>query len=214
MKIFVFSGLGADKRAFTAIDFSGYEVKHMDWIDPLPKEKLEDYVIRLAETHHLPKSGAAVIGVSFGGMCICELAKSYTFQKIVLISTAKSKNELPQDGFWSFLAPLANLIPGKMLTKPNSLLFKTFGVTEQKDKDLLANIIRDTDPKFLKWAMGAIRHWENITEPKEFFHVHGTEDRVVPFKNVKQVIPIMDGGHFMVLNRGDEISQLIRSYLD
>ncbi|MBE8713295.1 alpha/beta fold hydrolase [Sphingobacterium hungaricum] len=214
MKLYVFSGLGADKRAFSAIDFSGYEVIHMDWISPEPKEAMEDYVIRLAEAHQLPKSGATVIGVSFGGMCISELAKTYSFEKIIFLSSAKSKNELPQDGFWSFLAPLTNLIPGKLLTKPNSMIYKAFGVTEQKDKDLLAEIIRDTDPKFLKWAMKAIRNWENTVEPSEFLHVHGTEDRVIPFANVKQVVPVMGGGHFMVLNRGEEISQFIRGYLD
>ncbi len=36
-KIYIFSGLGVDKRVFHKIDFSNLNAVFVDWIDPLKK---------------------------------------------------------------------------------------------------------------------------------------------------------------------------------
>lgn len=43
-KIYIFSGLGVDKRVFDKIDFSRLNVVFVDWIDPLKNETFESYV--------------------------------------------------------------------------------------------------------------------------------------------------------------------------
>ena len=40
-KIYIFSGLGVDKRVFHKIDFSNLNAVFVDWIDPLKKESFE-----------------------------------------------------------------------------------------------------------------------------------------------------------------------------
>ncbi|WP_333853837.1 hypothetical protein [Epilithonimonas sp.] len=40
-KIYVFSGLGVDKRVFDNIDFGTLDVEFIDWIEPLENESLE-----------------------------------------------------------------------------------------------------------------------------------------------------------------------------
>ena len=91
--VYVFSGLGADERVFHKIDFSGYDVHFIKWITPQKNESIESYALRL--TSQITKPLPVLIGLSFGGMMAVEVAKHIATEKIILISSAKSKNEIP-----------------------------------------------------------------------------------------------------------------------
>lgn len=211
--IYAFSGLGADKRVFSFLDLTGFQIVFVEWLRPLDHEDLKSYVIRLATYYQIPKSGAIVIGVSFGGMCIAELSKYYDFKKTILISSAKTKNELPKSYLFAKLFPLQKIIPNHLIAQPNQLLYWLFGVKNQKDKILLASIIKETDPIFLKWAINQIVKWKNITIPVNCLHLHGDKDRIIPIFNVDYSIKIKEGGHMMIINKSMEISFHIRNFL-
>ncbi|TJZ50874.1 alpha/beta hydrolase [Sphingobacterium olei] len=212
-QVFAFSGLGADKRVFQQLDFSDMEVIHIKWLQPREEEYLGSYVHRLAEHYHIPKHGATVIGLSFGGICVSELAKTYDFEKIVLLSSAKTKMELPKSYALTSLLSLHKLIPETQLTKPNALLDWLFGVSSTHDRETLADIIQDTDVKFLKWAIHRIANWKNTVVPTSCLHIHGDKDRIIPIRNVDYSIKIKGGGHFMTLNKAEEISFHVRNYI-
>lgn len=212
-KVYAFSGLGADYRAFQNLDFAGMELVHMDWIPARTYEYLESYVLRLAQHHQIPKQGATVIGISFGGICIAELAKFYDFEKIVLLSAAKTKYELPNSLAVKGLYGLQKLIPKSQLIKPSFMLNWLFGVSNPVDKALLAAILADTDPKFLKWAIQQIVDWDNTSVPPNCLHIHGDQDRIIPIGNVDYSIKIKGAGHLMALSKGKEISFHIRNFL-
>ena len=89
--VYVFSGLGADERVFHKIDFSSYDVHFIKWITPKKNESIESYALRL--TLQITKPLPVLIGLSFGGMMAVEVAKHIATEKIVLISSAKSKNK-------------------------------------------------------------------------------------------------------------------------
>ncbi len=212
--IYVFSGLGADRRVFSKIDFSGFQVVYIDWLKPRPSEALESYVFRLAEHYHIPKQGAIVLGVSFGGMCIAELSKYYDFKKTVLISSAKTKDELPKVlGVSKFLS-LHKLLPdGNGKYTPHILLHWIFGVKTDDEKKLLDDIIKTTDPDFQKWAVDKIVNWTNTHVPVNCLHIHGDKDRLIPIQNVDYTIRIKGAGHFMIWNKAAELSFHIRNFL-
>ena len=71
-ELFLFSGLGADKRVYEYLDLSAYKVNHVDWIDPLPNESIEEYAGRLSGK--IGKNNPILAGVSFGGMVAIEIA--------------------------------------------------------------------------------------------------------------------------------------------
>lgn len=211
--VYAFSGLGADKRAFEKLDLTGLNIIHLEWITPDRNESLESYSARLADYYTIPKRGAKVIGLSFGGMCVSELAKAYDFEKVILISTAKTKYELPRSYRLSKFLPLYKLIPEKQLTKPNAFLNWLFMAQSKAEKQILCEIIKDTNPLFLKWALHSIIHWQNTIIPKNYLHIHGDKDRIIPIANVDYTIAVKNGGHLMVLNHADELSAYIRRFL-
>jgi pimeloyl-ACP methyl ester carboxylesterase len=210
-QIYLFSGLGADERVFQLIDFSGFEIAHVQWIKPHVHETLENYVQRLSEK--ITSTRPTFIGVSFGGIVALEMAKLIETEKIIIISSVKTHVEIPF--CFRLLAPLKlhRIIPDKFFKKPNSTNYKLFGCENKQSKDLLNEILHDTDPRFLKWAIDEIMRWKNEYVPKNLIHIHGTADKIFPHSSIKCDIRIENGGHFMVFDKAREITEVLRPLL-
>src|SRR5689334_2348901 len=93
MEVFFLSGLGADKTVFQFLDFSAYKPIFIDWIPPKKNESLRDYAFRVKEK--FLHDHAMIVGLSFGGMLATEIAKLFPSSKAILISSSKTKSELP-----------------------------------------------------------------------------------------------------------------------
>jgi pimeloyl-ACP methyl ester carboxylesterase len=210
-KIFLFSGLGADYRAFQNLNLPGYDLVYINWIDPQHAETMAHYASRIKDQITTPEP--IIIGLSFGGMIAVELAKQMPVKKLVLISSAKTKDDLAAGSSFFFKWKLYKIIPGAFLKQSNFIVNNMFGTTNEKDKRILSEILEDSDPKFFRWAMDNIVHWKNETIPPHLIHIHGTADKIIPYAAVKADYSIEGGGHLMVLNRADTISNIILNYL-
>lgn len=206
--IYLLSGLGADKRVYDFIDLSGHKLTHIDWIAPLNNEPLGDYAKRLAKQIH--STHPILIGVSFGGMMAIELAKLIETEKIILISSAKTKFDIPFYFRFTGWLKLHKLAQTALLKKVNWLTYWIFGAESEIERKLLKQIIQDTDPKFLTWAIDKIVTWKNevISNVK---HIHGTRDRLLLLQTAD--FKINNGGHLMIVNKGEEISDVIRKII-
>ena len=91
--IYIFSGLGADERVFNKINFGNKKVVYIKWILPTKDENLGHYAFRISNQIQTYKP--LLIGLSFGGMMAIEVAKHIDTEKIILISSAKTKYEIP-----------------------------------------------------------------------------------------------------------------------
>ena len=212
--IYVFSGLGTDHRVFERIDLSGFNIVHVKWLVPRQEEAFESYVFRLADHYNIPKQGAIVMGVSFGGICISELSKYYDFSKTILISSAKTRDELPKLLSVSKFLSLHKFLPAAANSKASlKIAHWLFGVDQVEDKALLDQILKDTSPDFLRWAIDKIVNWENKTVPVNCLHIHGDKDHIIPIQHVDYTIRIRGGGHFMIWTKAAEISFSIRNFL-
>jgi esterase/lipase len=92
-EIYIFSGLGADERVFINLDFSDYKYHFINWIPPLSNESIEGYAKRISNQINTPNP--IIIGLSFGGMISIEIAKQMNTHKVILISSAKTSNDIP-----------------------------------------------------------------------------------------------------------------------
>lgn len=206
--IYLFSGIGADHRAFQYLDFSGYQVTSIKWLPNEKYETIAHYAKRLLP--QIVDQRPILIGLSFGGIMAAEVAKLIDIEKLIIIASVKTRHELPPAVTNPF-CPFYKILPGGLLTRPNIVINSLFGVQSKSDKKLLADILHDTDPVFLKWALHQIRTWRNEAIHSNTVHIHGTADRLFQFKYVRDVIPVDGGGHFMTVNKAEEISTLIRT---
>lgn len=208
-EVYLLSGLGADKKVFEFIDLSGFHVNHVDWIDPLDKETIEHYAKRLLE--QIKTTKPILIGVSFGGMVAIEIVKQIETEKVILISSAKTKLDIPFYFRLVGLLRINRIIPTKVFKTINSLTYWFFGVKTKREKELLRSIIQETDIEFLSWAIDKIVNWKNTTTLSNLIHIHGTNDKILPVG--KADYKIHGGGHLMVVSKDEELSEVIQKTL-
>lgn len=220
-KIYFISGLGADERVFRFLSLKAVQKTVLPWLPPGLKSKtklarysLEEYARALATLIKNPKE-SVLIGVSFGGIVAGELARLLCFKKVIILSSVKSRKELgPLIRFAAFTR-LYKLIPPQLYRHYNFLVSWLFSVSDEKEKQLLRQIIRDTDPEFAQWAIRQIMNWKPpVPFPlKDIIHIHGTADRIFPVKRITNPLCIKGGGHFMVVSHAKEVSRLMNRKL-
>jgi pimeloyl-ACP methyl ester carboxylesterase len=209
--IYLFSGLGADERVFKYLEFPGYHVVHVKWIAPVRNEPIAEYAKRLLQQIHTDRP--ILIGLSFGGIMAIEVSKLIETEKLIIIASVKTRNELP---FYFRLAkylPLYKMIPSSLMKYPNRMSNWFFGAESKEDREILATILKDTDPVFLKWAINTIVNWDNRELIKQLLHIQGDADHVLPARFVRANIIIDGGGHLMTLNKAEELNVVINRSL-
>ena len=210
-EIYIFSGLGADERVFQRLDFSSFSPIFIKWEVPCGGETIEEYTSRLL--CQIKTTKPILVGVSFGGIIAVEIAKQIEIGKLILISSAKTKDEIPFYYRFAGKLKLHKLLPARHLKNTNSITDWLFGTSSEFDRQLLNQILADTEPIFLKWAIDKIVKWKNQVLPSIFFHIHGANDRILPARFVKSSLTIKHGGHLMVLNRSEEINKILNQQI-
>lgn len=210
-ELYIFSGLGADERVFQKLEFKDYKTTFIKWIPPFDSENIEQYAKRLIA--QIPSKKPTLLGLSFGGLIAIEVAKQIEIEKIILIASAKTKNEIPIYYRLAGKLKLHKILPTKLLKKANFISYWIFGIKSNFDKQLLKQILLDTDKDFLKWAIDKVVNWENETILEQIFHIHGTADRILPYCFVSSDLSVKNGGHFMTLNKSDELNKILNAHL-
>lgn len=210
MIVYCISGLGADSRVFSRLKLNA-EIRHIRWLPPQQQESLQQYSQRLAaqvDTSH----PFALLGVSFGGVVARELAQFLAPTKLILLSSFASADHLPAARF-AMLLPLLQLLPDQWLVPPCWLMALLFGVREPHHKKLLCQILKDTDPQFLRWSLLALFRLKALRPVQNLLHVHGSSDRLIPYPQKEDAIKIKGAGHFMVYTHAAKTSNIINQLL-
>lgn len=214
MNVYFISGLGADKKAFQNIKLpDNFEVKHVEWILPLNNETLTHYCIRLTDQMDLKKP-FILIGLSFGGIVVTEFNKILHPEKSIIISSISSRKELPWYAKVIGKSRINSLIPNWVMKSRNPLKYWAFGTKTKAERQLLTQIIKDSDPVYIKWAVNAIVNWKNQDRVKNLVHIHGTKDKIFPIRFLHPDYIVQDGRHFMVVTLADEINEILEKELN
>lgn len=212
MKCYCIGGLGADERVFQFLKTS-YDLHCIKWIQPNKNESIASYSQRISDQIHTNEP-FILLGLSFGGLIACELARTLRPEKTILISSFTDRRQLPLATRIIGKMNLHRLLPRFLLKPPIFLAYWFFGVKKSKNKMLLKEIMNDTDVIFLKWAIGRIFSNETIFLPDNLVRIHGTNDRLIFIDPKEKVIKIEGGGHFMIVEQANELSDLLNNILD
>lgn len=208
--VYLISGLGADERVFQFFDLKGIEHCFIKWLKPEKKETLNHYAQRLIADQIDTNKEVILIGLSFGGIVAQEIAKLIPCKQVIIVSSVKSHKEFSWQLKLASKSMIYRAVPDWLMQLGNKLTADYyFGTTNQAESTLLHQVIKDTDPYFLRWAIAKILNWKNegITTP--LVHIHGTNDRIFPVKHIKKAIEIPNGGHFMIVNQAARLQVLI-----
>lgn len=213
MKLYCIPGFGVDDKIFSNLTIDA-DLVFINWLDPLPKETLTGYAIRMASS--IDEEDPVILGISFGGMIAQEIAKLRRVKQIILVSSVKSGSELPRHLRTIGLLRLDKLFPLKKIPdseKAFALANRRVGAFTKEEQAMANNYRRAANINYVNWSFDKILNWKNTTCPKETIHIHGTKDRVFPIRGIKPTHIIENGTHMMVWNRADEISSIINEAL-
>lgn len=207
--VYFISGLGADKRVFDKLSLDNpISIRHIEWIAPLKKETIAHYASRLVAQIDTTQP-FQLVGLSFGGIIASELTEIIHPEKTIIISSTATG--VPVSSFYQILVKflLASPLAVPVLKHPNFLAYRYFGANTPELKLLLKAILKDTNGRFLKWALSEMSSWKKPSKPSGLFHIHGSADKLIPVKMVSPDVIIENGGHLMVYDQAGEISEIL-----
>jgi pimeloyl-ACP methyl ester carboxylesterase len=209
-RLFFFTGLGADERAFSGLKITvPFQKIYVAWL-PVEEEKesLIHYVKRLVEKYHIRK-GDILIGLSFGGFVVTEINRILQPSLSILISSASTRQEMPFLYRIAGRLGLDGILPCAWLNRPDKLKHYFFGLKTPEQKKLFAEILSGADPCFMRWAVSRIVRWQNLQRPESLYKIHGTADRIIPLRQAAADFIIPGGSHFLTWEKAAEVSEII-----
>ena len=199
--VYFMPGLAASSSIFEriALPVDGFEMILLEWELPLNNESLSEYAERISKkvTHENP----VLIGVSFGGILVQEMAQFLDVRKIIIISSVKSNLEFPTAFKVAKTTKAYKLFPTNLISNIENLALFSFGNKVKKRIDLYEKFLSVRDKKYLDWAIEKVILWDRTKILKNVIHIHGDADEVFPIKNIERCIVVKGGTHIMIISK-------------
>ena len=177
-----------------------FEMYFLEWFLPIENESIESYALRMTQkiTHNNP----VLIGVSFGGVLVQEMAKIIKTDKVIIISSVKTNKEFPSRFKIARNTKAYKLIPTQLLADIEKLVKYAFGDNiVAKRLKLYEKYLSVRDKHYLDWAIETILCWNQKEINEAVIHIHGDTDEVFPIKHIRKCIVVKGGTHIMILNK-------------
>ncbi|WP_166964848.1 alpha/beta hydrolase [Yeosuana marina] len=199
--VYLMPGMAASPRIFEHIKLptNQFEIHYLEWLLPFDNELLSDYALRVS--HNIKHPNCVLLGVSFGGVLVQEISKHIKIRKLIIVSSVKTNQELPQHMVLAKTTKAYKLIPTQLVSKIDVLTKYAIGNNIRKRLELYKKYLSVNDSKYLSWAIEQMVCWDQEESMEGIIHIHGDSDSVFPIKKIKNCIIIKGGTHIMILNK-------------
>ena len=199
--VYFMPGMAANPSIFEHIKLpeERFAMHLLEWIIPEPSESIKSYAKRmlLNINHH----SCVLIGVSFGGVLVQEMSKQAIFKKVIIISSVKTKYELPKRMKIACHTKGYKLVPTRLLSNVETLAKYAFGETVTKRVELYKKYLSISDKRYLDWAIKNMVCWNQEKPLPDIIHIHGDNDAVFLIRNIDNCIVLKGGTHIMIINK-------------
>ncbi|MDC8003635.1 alpha/beta hydrolase [Aureisphaera galaxeae] len=212
--IYFVPGLAASKEIFRNIRLpeDRYEIHILEWLIPEKEETIQQYAKRMAD--RIEHQNAVLVGVSFGGVMVQEMSQFLDLRALVIISSVKTKNELPARFRWVRNTGAYKLLPTGWALSVKDLTKLAIGPRSKKRLTLYQEYLSVRDKQYLDWAIKQMVCWERTEKVPGVHHIHGDGDIVFPSKNISEYTLLEGGTHVMILNKGSKVSKLLENIIE
>jgi pimeloyl-ACP methyl ester carboxylesterase len=212
-RAYLFPGQGSDERIFAEIVLdSSFERIPVTYPVPEKGMSLPDYA-RLIGRQIDTTRPYLFIGVSLGGMICTELAETMHPQRVIIISSAKCRSELPARYRFQHHLKINRLVPPRLVKGGARILQPVVEPDRRHNARTFRQMLRAKNPLYLKRTVDMIVNWQRTSADSSIIHIHGSNDHTLPNKNIKADYAIEGGSHMMVLTRGTELNTLLLQIL-
>jgi hypothetical protein len=208
--VYFVPGLAASSKIFEYISLPKelFKIHYLEWIQPKSvDEPIEAYAQRMCENIH--EENPVLIGVSFGGVMVQEMSKLIDCKKVIIVSSIKSKQELPKRLRLAQVTKAYKLFPTNIVANIENYEKFFFGKYLKRRAELYKMYLSVRQADYLQWAIYNVLHWQQEEPLKKITHIHGKLDEVFPLKYIQNAIEVEQGTHIMILNKAKTISKLL-----
>ncbi|MES2512713.1 MAG: hypothetical protein V4580_01160 [Bacteroidota bacterium] len=211
MVIYAIPGLGTTEVLYKNIAIKGVEIIVLKWPTPEKKDSMQTYARKFLSQINVNQP-FCLLGVSFGGMICTELSRIISPKKLFLVSTSKSRNELP----WFIRVfkhiPIHKIISEKQHRRMAYESGWLIGFGKAFIPEYLG-MIDSMEEDYFKNAINIIVNWDRKGLPDNYVHIHGNSDKLLMYRYVKADHTIEKGSHAMIVFQGEEIGKIIEREL-
>ncbi len=199
--VYFMPGMAANPSIFRHIKLpeEQFEQHLLEWFVPKKNMSLSDYASEMCQRIHHENS--VLVGVSFGGMLVQEMAKHTSVKKVIVVSSVKHESELPKKMLFAKYTKVHKLLPTGIVNNVELLAKYAFGETITNRLALYEEYLSLRDKNYLDWSIDQIVNWKQGYCPDCLVHIHGEKDSVFPIKNIEDCIPVKNGTHTMIIHR-------------
>lgn len=206
--VYLMPGMAANPLIFEGLDLpENFVIYYLEWLLPKEKESLNSYCERLSAD--IKGSNIILIGVSFGGIIVQEISKIICVKKTIIISSVKTKKELPFMMTIGKSTGLYKYVPVNWIDNVESLAKFVFGPSIKKKIGLYRKYLSVRDEHYLRWCIDKIINWDNEKVPKNLIHIHGSLDLVFPSVYLSNAILVKNATHAMILTKASWLNENI-----
>ena len=194
-------GMAANPSIFKHIKLpeEEYEMYFLEWFVPEKDETIQAYALRM--TQKITHENIILIGVSFGGILVQEMAHYVSIRKLFVISSVKTKHELPKRLKFAKKTKIYKLVPTSLVSTLDVVRKYAFNKSIKRRLELYEEYLSIRDKYYLDWSIEQIINWKQVEMLPNTIHIHGEKDGVFPKEYLSNYIEIKGGTHIMIINK-------------
>lgn len=211
--VYFISGMCYNCSVFDKIELpKGCNKHYIEWIVPSLDESLTEYALRMSKEIK-SKNKIILVGYSFGGILVQEIAKFMEVNKVILISTMKDEQEIPHIFQVAKKVNFADNLPMKLYSTSDLMMNLFNKYIYNLPTTALGDFMTVKDPVYIRWALRQITHWVPTVKLFNVYHIHGTKDQVFPYEQIVNPITIKGGDHLMIVKRSGQINKILNDLI-
>lgn len=212
--VYFMPGMSAKPTIFEFIKLpeETYEMHWLDWKSPYKKESLRAYAKRLC--NEVKHDNVVLVGVSLGGLIVQEMSRFIHTRRLILISTVKSKKELPPYMRFGRKTGLYKILPTGLVKHFQKMEALPVGKKVKTRLKLYDRYIGRDNKSYLDWAIGAVLNWDQEEPIPGSVHIHGDRDHIFPIQYIEDCFVVREGTHMMIIDRHRWFNEYLPRFIE
>lgn len=212
MKVYAVPGLATNEGIFAGIKLYNHQLIVLKWPSLKREYSMKEYAMCFVEQINTNEP-FMILGLSFGGMIAVELGKILQPEKVILISSAKTRRGLSWPiRFFKFF-PVHLLIPDRIFRSFSFRARLLLGFSADYMK-ILAPMVKEMPENYFKYAIHYIVNWNNKDVPENTILIHGNADKLIWHNKKFADHTIQKGSHAMVITKASELNKILNEILN
>lgn len=199
--VYFMPGMAANSTIFKNIRLPSdcFEQHLLEWFVPKNNMTISEYAAEMNK--RIQHKDPVLLGVSFGGILVQEMAQLIPTKKVVVVSSVKHESELPSRMVFAKYTKIHKLLPTGLVNNVELLAKYAFGETVTRRLKLYEEYLSIRDKYYLDWSIDQMINWKSSERAYRLVHLHGEKDAVFPIANIRDCIQVKNGTHTMIIHR-------------